>query len=105
MVTITFIEHDGMARTVNATAGLSVLDSAQSFRIPGIDGDCGGFCACSTCHIYVEGGWFERLPPMSELEEEMVALAVDPQPNSRLGCQIKIDESLEGLVVRTPVRQ
>lgn len=105
MVMITFIEHDGTARKVNATSGLSLLDSAHAFKIPGIDGDCGGFCACSTCHVYVEGGWFERLPPMSELEEQMVAFAHDPQPNSRLGCQIKVDDSLEGLVVRTPVRQ
>ena len=105
MVTITFVEHDGTARAVNATAGLSLLDNAQAFKVPGIDGDCGGFCACSTCHVYVEGDWFDRLPPMSELEQEMVALACDPQPNSRLACQIKIDDSLEGLIVWTPVRQ
>lgn len=105
MVTITYLEHDGTARQVDANAGLSVMDNALAFKVPGIEGDCGGFCACGTCHVYVEGGWMERLPPMSELERDMVSLAHDPRPNSRLSCQIKIDDSLDGLIVRTPPRQ
>jgi 2Fe-2S ferredoxin len=105
VVTITYLEHDGTARNVDASVGLSVMDNALAFKVPGIEGDCGGFCACGTCHVYVEGGWFERLPPMSELERDMVTLAHDPQPNSRLSCQIRVDDGLDGLVVRTPPRQ
>ncbi len=105
VVAITYLEHDGTARRVDATAGLTVMDNALAFKIPGIDGDCGGFCACGTCHVYVEGEWMERLPPMSELERDMVSLTHDPRPNSRLSCQIKVDDSLDGLVVRTPPRQ
>lgn len=104
-MTITYVEHDGTKCQVEASVGLSVMDNAQAFKIPGIEGDCGGFCACGTCHVYVEDGWFERLPPMDELERDMLALAHDPRPNSRLSCQIKVDDSLDGLVVRTPPRQ
>lgn len=105
MVRITYLEQDGTARQIDASAGLTVMDNALAFKIPGIEGDCGGFCACGTCHVYVEGEWMDRLPPMSELERDMVSLAHDPRPNSRLSCQIKADDSLDGLIVRTPPRQ
>ena len=105
MVTITYVEHDGTKCSVDAAVGLSVMDTALAFKVRGIEGDCGGFCACGTCHVYVEEDWFERLPPMSELERDMVSLAHDPRPNSRLSCQIRVDDSLDGLTVRTPPRQ
>ena len=73
--------------------------------VPGIDGDCGGACACATCHVYVENGWLEKLPPMNELERDMLDFAFDVRGNSRLSCQIKVSPALEGLVVRTPARQ
>jgi ferredoxin, 2Fe-2S len=105
MAKITYIEKDGVRHEVEAPNGRSVMDVAKRYTIPGIDGDCGGACACATCHVYVEEGWFERLAPMDALEHDMLDFAFDVQPTSRLACQIKIDESLDGLVVRVPDRQ
>ena len=105
MAKITYIETGGAEHHVDVPSGISVMDGAKRFTIPGIDGDCGGACACATCHVYVEDGWYERVPPPEELEQEMLDFAFDVQPNSRLSCQIKIDDSLDGLVVRTPPRQ
>jgi len=81
------------------------MEAAKRFTIPGIDGDCGGACACATCHVYVAPEWFDRLPPMDELEHDMLDFAYDVQPTSRLSCQIKVDGNLDGLVVRIPARQ
>jgi len=105
MAKITYIENGGTEHHVDVPTGLSVMDGAKRFTIPGIDGDCGGACACATCHVYVEAGWFERLPPMEEIEQEMLDFAFDTRENSRLSCQIKITDELDGLVVRTPLRQ
>ena len=105
MAKITYIEHGGTEHHVDVPAGLSVMDGAKRFTIPGIEGDCGGACACATCHVYVEGGWYERLPQPEELEQEMLDFAFDVKGNSRLSCQIKVDDSLDGLIVRTPPRQ
>jgi 2Fe-2S ferredoxin len=105
MAKITYIEPDGAHHVVDVPKGLSVMDGAKRFAIAGIDGDCGGACACGTCHVYVEEGGFDRLPSMDELERDMLDFAFDVQPNSRLSCQIKVDDSLDGLVVRAPQRQ
>ena len=105
MARITYIEHGGTRHEVDVPNGLSVMEGAKRFTIPGIDGDCGGACACATCHVYVDERWFDRLPPMDELEHDMLDFAFDVRPTSRLACQIKVDQSLEGLVVETPARQ
>ncbi len=105
MARITYIEHGGTAHNVDVPNGLSVMDGAKRFTIPGIDGDCGGASACGTCHVYVENGWFERLRPMDELERDMLDFAFDVQPNSRLSCQIKVSDSVDGIVVKLPHRQ
>ena len=105
MAKITYIENGGTEHHVDVPTGLSVMDGAKRFTISGIEGDCGGACACATCHVYVEEGWFERLPPAEELEQEMLDFAFDVKPTSRLSCQIKVDDSLDGLVVHTPPRQ
>lgn len=105
MAKVTYIENGGTEHHVDVPAGLSVMDGAKRFTIPGIDGDCGGACACATCHVYVEGDWVDRLPPMEGIEHDMLDFAFDVQPNSRLSCQIKIDDTLEGIIVRTPPRQ
>lgn len=105
MAKITYIENDGVEHHVDVPTGLSVMDGAKRFTIPGIDGDCGGACACATCHVYVEGGWFEKLPQPEELEVAMLDFAFDVKETSRLSCQIKVDDSLDGLIVRTPPRQ
>jgi len=105
MAKITYIEHGGAEHHVEVPAGLSVMDGAKRYTIPGIDGDCSGACACGTCHVYVEQSWFDRLPPMDELERDMLDFAFDVQPNSRLSCQLKVDTALDGLIVRCPARQ
>ena len=105
MAKVTYIENNGTEHRVDVPNGLSVMDGAKRFTIPGIEGDCGGACACATCHVYVEEGWFQRLPPMDELERDMLDFAFDVKETSRLSCQIKVNDNLDGLVVRTPRRQ
>ena len=105
MAKVTYIEHGGTRHDVDVPNGLSVMDGAKRYTIPGIDGDCGGACACATCHVYVDDGWFEKLPKMDRLERDMLDFAFDVEANSRLACQIKINDDLAGLVVRCPARQ
>ena len=95
----------GSAQTIDAEDGEFLMQEAVNNAVPGIDGDCGGVASCATCHVYVESGWFDRLPPLEELEQDMLDFAFDVKPTSRLSCQIKITADLEGLVVRTPPRQ
>ena len=104
MTKLLVVDRDGEEHEVECKPGLKIMETLRELDY-GVAAICGGMCSCATCHVYVEGGWFDRLPPMSELEQEMVALACDPKPNSRLACQIKIDDGLEGLIVWTPVRQ
>ncbi|MBS0411144.1 MAG: 2Fe-2S iron-sulfur cluster binding domain-containing protein [Proteobacteria bacterium] len=105
MAKVTYIEAGGAVHEVDVPNGISVMDGAKRYTIPGIDGDCGGACACATCHVYVEKDWFDRLPPMEEIERDMLDFAFDVRENSRLSCQIKVEPSLDGLVVRAPARQ
>jgi len=105
MVQITFTDSEGTARTVDAEIGSTVMETAIKNDIPGIEAECGGACACATCHVYVEDGWMEKLPAMNDLERDMLDFAFDVKDNSRLSCQIKVSPELEGLVVRTPARQ
>ena len=105
MVKITFIDADGTPRTVDAEIGSTVMETAIKNSIPGIEAECGGACACSTCHVYVEEQWTATTGDPSPMEEDMLDFAFDVRPSSRLSCQIKVREELEGLVVRTPERQ
>jgi len=105
MVQINFIEHHGAMRTVDVTEGISLMEGALKHHIPGIDGDCGGACACATCHVYVAPEWYARLKPMNELERSMLKFASNPAENSRLACQIVAVPALEGLTVTTPESQ
>jgi ferredoxin, 2Fe-2S len=106
MVKITYIEFDGPSHTVDVAIGASVMEGARDNNIPGIEADCGGACACSTCHVYVDPNWVERLPSMDEMEQDMLDFAYDPNPQrSRLTCQIKVSNALEGLVVQMPEKQ
>lgn len=103
---VTFIDARGEARTVEAPAGMSVADAALDNHVPGIEADCGGFCACGTCHVYLDADWLAKVPAADELEAAMLASQViDPRPNSRLACQLKLSGELEGIVVHTPERQ
>jgi len=105
MVHVTYIASDNTARTVDVPEGLSLMEAALRYRIPGIEGDCGGACACATCHVYVEPDWLGRLVPPSQLETNMLKMAVAPNAQSRLSCQILATPALDGLTVRTPERQ
>ena len=106
MTHVTFIDAAGTERTVDSPPGMSVADAALNNRIPGIEADCGGFCACATCHVYLDDEWFARVPAPDELERAMIeSEAVDPRPGSRLSCQLKLSDALDGIVVHTPARQ
>jgi len=102
---ITYIDAAGSARTVDGEVGSTVMETAIKNGVPGIEAECGGACACSTCHVYVDEGWREKTGEPSPMEEDMLDFAFDVKPNSRLSCQIKVTEALDGLVVTTPERQ
>lgn len=106
MAKITYIEHNGTAHDVEVKPGMTVMEGARDNGVPGIDADCGGACACSTCHVYVAAEWVERLPAKDPMEEDMLDFAWQPDPvRSRLTCQIKVTPELDGLVVTLPERQ
>ena len=102
MPKVTFIEFNGTRHEVAATPGLSLMRAAVDNNVPGIDADCGGECACATCHTYVESPWYPLTGARSEMEQSMLSFAAAAQENSRLACQITITEALDGLVVRLP---
>jgi len=105
MYKVTFITFDGNVNEVVIENGGTVMEAATHNLVPGIDADCGGFCACATCHVHVDKAWLARLPRMSEDEDSMLALVEDRNETSRLGCQIEITPELDGLVVYTPEHQ
>jgi 2Fe-2S ferredoxin len=105
MPKITYIEHDGNARTVDAEVGSTVMETAIRNSVPGIVAECGGACSCATCHVHVDEAWSEKVGPPSPMEEDMLDFAFDVKPTSRLSCQIKVSDELDGLVVRTPQQQ
>lgn len=105
MPKIHYVSHDGADRTIDVPEGETVMRGAILNSVKGIDADCGGECACATCHVYVDEAWADRVAPIEELEQAMLDFAFDVKPTSRLACQIKVDDSLDGLVVRTPARQ
>ena len=105
MVKITFIDAAGTARTVEGEVGSTVMETAIKHGVPGIEAECGGACACSTCHVYIDQAWREKVGEPSPMEEDMLDFAYGVQPNSRLSCQIKVREELDGLILRTPERQ
>jgi ferredoxin, 2Fe-2S len=105
MVKITYIDAEGTARTVEAEEGSTVMENAVRNGIPGIEAECGGACACATCHVYVEEEWRAATGEPEPMEEDMLDFASDVRPNSRLSCQIRVRPELDGLVVRTPARQ
>jgi 2Fe-2S ferredoxin len=105
MAKITYIEHDGTEHTIDVKPGLSVMEGAVKNNIPGIDADCGGACACATCHVYVDEAWRAKTGTPTAMEESMLDFAEGVEPNSRLSCQIKVSDTLDGLIVRLPESQ
>ena len=99
MVTITFIEGNGTEHTVEASEGQNLMELATANSIPGIDGDCGGNCACATCHLYVPD---DLAAQITEEERDMLSIADNVNDSSRLGCQIQVTEALDGLQVSIP---
>jgi ferredoxin, 2Fe-2S len=105
MAKITFIQPDGSRQEVVAEPGMTVMEVARKELVPGIEAECGGACSCATCHVYVEEAWREKVGPPSEMEEDMLDFAFDVRESSRLSCQIKVSEELDGLVVSVPEKQ
>lgn len=106
MIRIVYLQPDGQSRTVEAETGKSLMITAVSNGIPGIDADCGGACICATCHVHIDAPWRERIAPPEETEQWTLEMAVEPHPEtSRLSCQILVDDAMDGLVVRLPQRQ
>ena len=105
MAKIIYIDHDGTERPIDVKTGLTVMEGAVKHNIPGIDADCGGACACATCHVYVDPEWLDKVGTASAMEESMLDFAEGVEPNSRLSCQIKVTDELDGLIVRTPENQ
>ncbi|HSP25142.1 MAG TPA: 2Fe-2S iron-sulfur cluster-binding protein [Saliniramus sp.] len=105
MVNITFTDAQGTARTVEAEPGSTVMEAAIRHGVPGIEAECGGACACATCHVYVDEEWREKVGAPQSMEEDMLDFAFEVRPNSRLSCQIRVTEELDGLSVHTPARQ
>jgi 2Fe-2S ferredoxin len=107
MPEVTYIEFNGTAHRVDVAHGTSVMRGAVDNNVPGIDADCGGECACATCHVYVDPAWLDKtgLPEPGSQEASMLSFAAVAEPNSRLSCQIKMTDALAGLIVRMPEGQ
>lgn len=105
MPRVTFITYAGDRYDVDAREGGSVMEAARDNGIAGIDADCGGMCACATCHVFVAPEWFDRLEERSEMEEDLLGLADNARTTSRLACQIRLDPALDGLTVQLPQAQ
>lgn len=105
MAKITFIQPDGSQQAVEAKPGMTVMEAARLNNIPGIEAECGGACACATCHVYVDAAWTDRTGKAATMEEDMLDFAFDVRPESRLSCQIKVTPELDGLVLRVPAKQ
>jgi len=105
MPKITYITHDDQKFEVDAANGTTVMENAIKNSVPGIEAECGGACACATCHVYVDDAWSEKVGKPEVMEEDMLDFAWEPQPTSRLSCQIKVTDELDGVVVRIPEKQ
>jgi 2Fe-2S ferredoxin len=105
MPKVTFLAFTGGAHTVEVPVGTTLMRAATDNRVPGIDGDCGGNCACATCHIYVDPNWSDRMEARRPTEEDMLNIVAEPRGNSRLACQITVTDALDGLIVSLPEAQ
>ena len=106
MPKITYITFAKEEHTVEVPVGLTIMEGARDNNIPGIEADCGGACACSTCHVYVDESWVSKLPAIDDIEKDMLDFAYEPDDTtSRLTCQIQVTNDLDGLIVRMPEKQ
>ncbi len=100
-VRVTFIDSSGVARTIEATAGMSVMEAALAHHIPEVESDCGGSCTCAMCHVIVDEAWFGKFATASKNEASLLSLLEVLKPNSRLSCQLKLSAQMDGLIVHT----
>lgn len=105
MAKITFVQTDGTRQEVSAEPGITVMEAAKQNDVAGIEAECGGACACATCHIYIDAAWREKVGKPGDMEEDMLDFAFDVRDESRLACQIKVTPELDGLVVAVPAKQ
>lgn len=105
MTKITIVAFDGTRFEIDAANGSTVMENAIRNAVPGIEAECGGACACATCHVYVDEEWTSAVGEPEAMEEDMLDFAFDVRPTSRLSCQIKVRDELDGLVVQVPERQ
>lgn len=105
MPQVIFIDKDEIEYTLEVENGVNLMQAALDNLVPGILGDCGGSCACATCHVYVDPRWQDHVEPVSELEEQLLSGLMEPEPTSRLSCQLVMEEKLDGVVLRLPESQ
>ncbi|MCO6385730.1 2Fe-2S iron-sulfur cluster-binding protein [Aliihoeflea sp. 40Bstr573] len=105
MTKLTFVAFDGTRFDVEAENGSTVMENAIKAGVPGIEAECGGACACATCHVYVDEEWSPAVGEPQAMEEDMLDFAYDVRPTSRLSCQIRVSDALDGLTVHIPERQ
>jgi 2Fe-2S ferredoxin len=101
VVHVTYVQSSGERRTIDLAPGVSVMEGAQQNGVPEVQTDCGGACTCASCHVHVDPAWIGRLAPVSKQENMMLALVEDRRETSRLSCQIKLADGLDGLVIWT----
>jgi 2Fe-2S ferredoxin len=105
MTKLTYVAFDGTSFEVDAENGSTVMENAIRNAVPGIEAECGGACACATCHVYIDEAWTDLVGEPEAMEEDMLDFAYEVRPNSRLSCQIKVRGELDGLIVSVPERQ
>ncbi len=105
VVNVTFVSFQGVATTVEVPVGINLMRAATEYGVSGIDGDCGGSCACGTCHVFVDPKWLNQLDAANVMEQDMLGFAPEVKDNSRLACQIVLNEALDGLTVSIPESQ
>ena len=105
MPTVVFVQPDGVRREIGAPEGITLMEVARQHGIQGVVAQCGGACACATCHVYIDRRWLAKLEPPEEMEQGMLESAWEPRDNSRLSCQVHVTAALDGLEVSVPDRQ
>lgn len=105
MPIITYVEFDGTQHRIDVQPGHSLMEGAVKNGVPGIEADCGGACACATCHVLIDLNWGEKISAPSVMEESMLEFAVGATPESRLSCQVEVTDALDGMIVRLPENQ
>src|SRR6202051_1873828 len=106
MANVNYVSPSGISRKIVVPSGMSVMQAALNHKVEGILGECGGNCMCATCHVYVDVSFLSRIPPAKDNEKFMLSIAAEgPETNSRLSCQIKMTEELDGIIIRLPGKQ